>query len=277
MILNLSSNFAPILGKEIKYETFVFSGGEPHIRLQSMANDEEVTITHRVNSFNDLGLLHVAVDALRRTHKGDVNLFLPYFPGARQDRVMVEGESLTVKVYADLINQLQFNSVIILDPHSDVTPALLNNCEIITNHAFINLVVHELPSDYILIAPDSGAAKKVFHLAKYLNQKHILECSKTRNVHNGQLSGFTVPHNNLENKPCLIVDDICDGGGTFIGLAKELKSKHAGPLYLAISHGIFSKGYDQLLKYFDKIFTTDSISNIQEKNIIQIPLLKTIN
>jgi len=70
----------------------------------------------------------------------------------------------------------------------------------------------------------------------------------------------------------LIVDDICDGGGTFLGLAKELKSKNAGKLYLAISHGIFSKGFESLAKDFQKIFTTDSFKTIENKAVVQINL-----
>jgi ribose-phosphate pyrophosphokinase len=69
----------------------------------------------------------------------------------------------------------------------------------------------------------------------------------------------------------LIVDDICDGGGTFIGLAAELKNKNAGKLYLAVSHGIFSKGFDSL-KCFDKIFTTNSFKDFDNEVITQINL-----
>ena len=63
---------------------------------------------------------------------------------------------------------------------------------------------------------------------------------------------------------CLIIDDICDGGGTFIGLAKELKQKNAGDLYLAVSHGIFSKGLEALNTYFTKLYTTDSFKTLED-------------
>ncbi|WP_309608267.1 hypothetical protein [Flavobacterium sp.] len=68
MILNLDKNFSP-LGDEklINFQSFTFSGGEPHIKIQSdFDTTEALTITHRLNSFNDLGLLCVSVDALRR-------------------------------------------------------------------------------------------------------------------------------------------------------------------------------------------------------------------
>ena len=113
MILNLDKNFSP-LGNEklINFQSFTFSGGEPHIKIQSDFNVKEtVTITHRLNSFNDLGLLCVTVDALRRMDVKIINLFIPYFPAARQDRVMIPGEPLSVKVYTDILNAMNLNKV----------------------------------------------------------------------------------------------------------------------------------------------------------------------
>jgi len=272
MVLNLDSHFKPIHGEEINFDSFLFNGGEPHIRIAEFNTSEEVIVTHRINSFNDLGLLCIAVDALQRMKVEKIHLFIPYFPGARQDRVMVKGESLSVKVYADIINGLNIASVTIFDPHSDVTPALLNNCTTIQNHPFIGEILSDLSDELILVTPDAGASKKVFKLASQFGITNILECGKKRNVLTGELSGFTVPTDDLENKPCLVVDDICDGGGTFIGLAEELKKKNAGDLYLAVSHGIFSKGFDQLSKIYTQIFTTDSIKEIDNASIKQIRL-----
>lgn len=62
-----------------------------------------------------------------------------------------------------------------------------------------------------------------------------------------------------------------DGGGTFTGLAKELRNKNAGKLYLAVSHGIFSKGFDGL-NDFEKIFTTNSFKDIEHEKVVKIKL-----
>ncbi len=274
MILNLDTHFKPFpTEKEITFESFTFHGGEPHIKINpSFDTNESITITHRLNSFNDLGLLCTAVDALKRMNVKQINAFIPYFPAARQDRVMVAGEALSVKVYADIINALQFNQISIFDPHSEVTPALLNNCEVISNHDFIKKVIETIGKDIKLISPDGGALKKIYKVAEYLGGIEVVECSKSRDVKTGKLKGFKVYYEDLEGKDCLIVDDICDGGGTFIGLAEELKKKNAGNLYLAISHGIFSKGFDDLSQYFTKIFTTDSFKMIENMGVEQIKL-----
>ncbi|WP_440069785.1 ribose-phosphate diphosphokinase [Tenacibaculum discolor] len=278
MILNLNKNFTPY-GTEnnIDYNFFTFSGGEPHIKIISkLENVTEVTITHRIQSFNDIGTLLLATNALKNMEIKKLHVVLPYFPAARQDRLMVSGEPLSVKVYADIINAQNFESVTVFDPHSEVTPALLNNCRIIDNHKFIEHITEQLSDNLLLISPDGGALKKIYKVAAYLQNYEVVECSKSRNVKTGQLTGFKVYADDLQGKDCLIVDDICDGGGTFLGLAKELKAKNAGNLYLAISHGIFSKGFDELEKHFTKIFTTDSFKTIENDNCIQIELGKLL-
>ena len=278
MILNLDPSFQP-LGKEntIQFESFTFSGGEPHIKILSdLRAIDEVRVTARIQSFNDFGLLLIAIDALRRMSIKTIHLFLPYMPAARQDRVMITGESLSVKVYADLINGLNLDSVTIFDPHSEVAPALLNNCKVISNHRFIKKVIAEINTDVILISPDGGALKKIYKVSEFLGGLPVIECSKKRNVKNGQLEGFKVYEDDLKGKDCLIVDDICDGGGTFIGLAEELKKKNAGNLYLAVSHGIFNKGVEVLNQYFTKIYTTDSFKSIVEDGVVQVELKELI-
>ena len=277
MILNLDKNFRPFnTGKEISFQSFTFSGGEPHIKIAPDFNaNEAVTITHRLNSFNDLGLLCVAVDALRRMDAKIINLFIPYFPAARQDRVMIPGEPLSVKVYADILNAMQLNKVTVFDAHSEVTPALVNNCQVIPNHTFIAEVLKIIGNNIKLISPDGGALKKIYKVSEFLGGIDVVECSKSRDVKTGKLSGFKVYDDDLQGSDCLIVDDICDGGGTFIGLAGELKKKNAGKLYLAVSHGIFNKGFDDLA-CFDKIFTTDSFKEIEHGMVEQVKLSRVL-
>ncbi|WP_281231528.1 ribose-phosphate diphosphokinase [Flavobacterium gelatinilyticum] len=268
MILNLDPKFAPFQNQdEIKFQSFTFSGGEPHIKIvPDFDTNRKVTITHRLNSFNDLGLLCITVDALRRMDVKIIDLFIPYFPAARQDRVMIPGEPLSVKVYADIINAMQLNKVFVFDAHSEVTPALLNNCTVIPNYSFIKDVLNRIGENVKLISPDGGALKKIYKVSEFLGGVEVVECSKSRDVKTGKLSGFKVYNDDLQGIDCLIVDDICDGGGTFVGLAEELKKKNAGKLYLAVSHGIFNKGFE-VLDCFDKIFTTNSFKDFDDENV----------
>jgi len=275
MILNLDTHFNPFPGKrEIQFQSFTFSGGEPHIKINPDFDvSEPVTITHRINSFNDFGLLLLAIDALKRMDVKLINVFIPYFPAARQDRVMISGEPLSVKVYADILNSLKLNKVTVFDAHSEVTPALLDNCEVIPNHAFIAEVLEKIGKEVKLISPDGGALKKIYKVSEYLGGVEVVECSKSRDVKTGKLSGFKVYNDDLKGMDCLIVDDICDGGGTFVGLAEELKKKNAGKLYLAVSHGIFNKGFDVFQKDFEKIFTSNSFREF-DNEMVEVVKLK---
>lgn len=273
MYINLDPNFKPFgCQNEIKFKSFVFSGGEPHIKIEKNFDiNLTITVTHRINSFNDFGLFIITIDALKRMGVKGINAFIPYLPAARQDRVMVSGEPLSVKIYTDIINSLDLTKITIFDPHSEVTPALLNNCEVISNHEFISEVKNEIADEVLLISPDGGALKKIYKVSEYLGGVEVVECSKSRDVKTGKLSGFKVYSEDLQGKSCLIVDDICDGGGTFTGLAKELRNKNAGKLYLAVSHGIFSKGFDGL-NDFEKIFTTNSFKDIEHEKVVKIKL-----
>ncbi len=274
--LNLDPQFVPF-NQSIIHEAFQFNGGEPHIKiLEELSKENEVTITTRIKTFNDIGLLLVAVDALRRMGVQEVCLFIPYFPGARQDRLMVLGEPLTVKVYADLINGLNFKKVTIVDPHSEVTLALLNNVEELTNHHLVKLATDPL-KDYFLVSPDGGALKKIYKTAQYLGGVDVVECGKTRDVTTGSLSGFKVHHEDLGGRTCVVVDDICDGGGTFLGLAEELRKHNAGDLILVVTHGIFNRGTEELSKYYSRIVCADSFSNLNDPNIEQVKLKEIIN
>ncbi|MFK7799964.1 MAG: ribose-phosphate diphosphokinase [Aureispira sp.] len=275
MYLNLDPNFAPYgTNQALPFEHFTFSGGEPHFKLLEAVNPKQtIVITHRVQSFNDMGVILLAVDALRRAGIKQIELVLPYFPAARQDRVMVAGEPLSVKIYADLINNLHLDQVTIFDAHSEVAIALLNNCRAVSNHPFIEQVLQNL-GEVLLIAPDGGALKKIYKLAAHLQGAYpVVECSKSRDVRTGKLSGFKVFAEDLQGADCLIVDDICDGGGTFMGLATALKEKNAGKLYLAVSHGIFNKGIEPLTQHFSQIFTTNAFKDCApHENLTQLNL-----
>ena len=273
MILNLDPNFKPVAGEEIQFESFTFSGGEPHIKIHCDFDlKEKITVTHRINSFNDLGLLCLAVDALQGMDAEISDLYIPYFPSARQDRIMVPGEPLSVKVYANIINGLNFKKVFVFDAHSEVTPALLNNCKVISNHQLVKEVIKKIGEDVLLISPDGGALKKIYKVSEFLGGYPVVECSKSRDVKTGKISGFKVYEEDLNGKDCLIVDDICDGGATFIGLADELKNKNAGKLYLVVSHGIFSRGCEKLASSFSHIFTTNSFKDQQHPSLTTIDL-----
>lgn len=272
MLFNLSDNFNPF-GEGLPYSKFNFpSGCEPHIKLIDGSNSKDALITTRIQSGNDLLTLFLATDALRRGGVENISVFIPFMPFARQDRVMVAGEPLSIKVIADLINAQNYQRVMMYDVHSDVTTALIYNAKAISNHTFVANVLRSR-QDYLICSPDAGAYKKIFNLCQYIGyHDEIILANKVRDVSNGHIKHVSISNTDLKGKTIYIVDDICDGGGTFLLLADKLRQCNAGKVNLIVSHGIFSQGEAQLKSKLDKVYTTDSLKDIVSDFICQSKL-----
>jgi ribose-phosphate pyrophosphokinase len=191
---------------------------------------------------------------------------MPFVPYARQDEVYVDGDPLSIQVFADFINSLNFDQVVITDPHSKVTPALLHNSVVIKQHLVatdaVLFIDHHSRVPVKLVAPDLGASKKIKNLQRHLQlvglNLDIIQCDKTRDPVTGKITGFKILDGNPRGAHCLMVDDICDGGGTFLGLGEVLDEAGATEQSLYVTHGIFSKGTEALRQRFSNIFATNS-------------------
>jgi len=276
----------------VEYKVTKFPDGQQSITITELgvrSHDlSEIVINSRLSSFLDLELIICATQALREIGFKSINLRIPYVLGARSDRKFGWGSSNYIKtVIAPIINLQGYNRVFVLDPHSDVIEACINNVVITSNVEFAGRQIFDLVIDseatginkrityhedilnnLAIISPDAGSNKKIKDLMQKLcsgwASKHdvkLIKCDKTRELSTGKITGFEVYSNNVEGKHCVIVDDICDGGGTFIGLASELKKFGATSVYLVVTHGIFSKGIEPLLGTIDGVFTTDSFNH----------------
>jgi len=289
--INLDGMFVPIPAPEIEYKLDKFSGGEIHIVLNNnidYSDIDKVIITHRVNSSDNLMEILHAKNALEMKGVTKFDLVMPYVPYARQDRVCNDGESFSLKVFATLINNQNFNKVYVLDSHSDVAPALIDRCINVPSEEYIyRSIVHMDVGDLLHAIPDAGASKKATKIEKHVAEdkqtphgkiikgipfKGSVQCGKVRETKDGKLLWFAVHATDLFNTDCLIIDDICDGGGTFMGLAEELKKKNAGDLYLFVTHLIASKGLEGLKKHFKRIYTTNSVKDFDDDFVKQIKI-----
>lgn len=250
--------------------------------------DESVTIKSRFNSFKDLEIIICATKALRNLGVKEIHLYVPYILGARSDRQFVEGGTSYLRdVIAPILNSLNFESISCLDVHSDVAAACINrlvvhsNCELINSFicdeaGLMELTVQSFLENCVLVSPDAGSLKKIYKVANHLNfNGEVLTCSKYRDT-DGKLSKTHVPVRvDHFNKHFIIIDDICDGGRTFLNIAEEIKKaqpEHTGKIYLAVSHGIFSAGFDELSKSLDRIYCSNSYADfdhplVKQKNI----------
>lgn len=245
-----------------KIKHFLFKSGENHVQLLNDYSGHEIDLFFKYGGDGSLFKLAMIVDALKGQGYVDLSLTIPYFPGARQDRVCNIGEALSVKVYADFINNMGFRKVSVFDAHSDAVAAVVNNCRVVKNWEFVRDHICEHSSNYSLVSPDAGANKKIFDLAKFLGGPNVIRADKIRDVKDGKIIGTEVFAGDLSGQTLYIVDDIASYAGTFKALAKELKKKNAAKIILIVSHyeGVADK---QSLKDsgIDKVITTDSLPN----------------
>ena len=268
---------------KINGETFnssykVFSGGEVQTKIdfQDVAWSDALLINATLKCSDDVvSLLQVNDIVRRRFPRSSVALRMKYAPYARQDRVCAEGESLACKVFATMINSCKFTTVYISDCHSDVLPALINNCLNQSVEEIIKCHIKDLDTilsktKCVLVSPDAGSNKKVFNLAKAYGGLEVIRADKCRDTSTGEITDTEVFCDNLQGKHCIIVDDICDGGYTFLKLAEKLKEKGAGIITLFVTHGIFSKGEKVFDGLIDNIYTTDSFAEIDQFEKIKV-------
>ena len=246
-------------GTNVPFTSIDFPGGEVHITLDPCYVSNIILIQADLHSHRDVMELLMATDALKRLGAFHIKLYMPYVPNGRQDRVANRGEAHALKVFCDLINAQGYDSVTILDPHSEVTPALLNKCKVVEQHQLIREMMLEdamdiVPEDVMLISPDAGANKKTLKIAQKLGFKGVIRADKIRETSTGKITGTEVYSGDLGNQDVLIVDDIGDGMGTFLALAAVLRTKTTGKVMLYITHGIFSKGTKVLEGVIDHTF-----------------------
>lgn len=231
-----------------------------------------IIIKSRLRNFKDLELIICANQALKEIGVKSVKLYIPYCIGGRSDRKFQEGGINYIKtVIAPIINSQNFDEVRIMDPHSDVLEACINNFVKINNNGLMLMALKSMlnedndVSNICLVSPDAGAYKKIFDAAKKFGIDKIITATKVRDIKTGKILHTEIPtldqHNNLKY---IIVDDICDGGRTFIELAKAIHgSRPTAEVYLVVTHGIFSNGLYELSKEITRIYSTNSVKEIE--------------
>jgi ribose-phosphate pyrophosphokinase len=273
-------NLANKNNSDINYHISKFPDGQQSVRIidEVYPSIQVVSIWSRMNSFRDIELILSARASLNEMGIKEIHLYVPYFLGARSDRKFGKGESNYLKdVICPIINLQNFESVTVLDPHSDVLEACLNNFKKESNLEMVGRSLakinynEEEKEKTVIVSPDAGAMKKIYSVSKAFEIKNVIIAAKNRDLLSGNITHTDVPglNNYSIDSNFVIIDDICDGGRTFIEIAKSIRSHiwprdeyFRGKIYLIVTHGIFSSGFLELSDYFDGIFTTDSARNI---------------
>lgn len=254
------------------YSVMKFPSGELQVTLDvnSIKNlKQDILVTGSILSSDHLielcQLMSVLNYYIDRT-KCSVLLLMPYCAYSRQDRICNVGESFSLKVFANILNSLNFTQIIIYDNHSDVATALLDNCSNIPVSDLLDLN----PAYNYFISPDAGSNKKVQACStKFMTP--MIRADKLRDTSTGRILEtivYATPEQ-LDGQTVLIIDDICQNGRTFIELAKAIHAiSPTCTIHLFVTHGFFSAGIQPLVDAgISHIYTTGSVCTVSHSNL----------
>lgn len=253
-----------------------FPGGEVGVEVSPMPErlGSVLVLICDIPTSDDIFAAMNLLDAIKRmgVNRNIVTLQFHYLPYARQDRKCKEGESFALQVFIKMLMSMQdcYGMISFDDVHSKVTldefDKLPNQGTVITNYEQ-NWFTDYLPEFDCIIGPDHGSAEKA---AKTQPSKQHIYLDKVRI--DGRVQYENYAEDVIVGRAC-IVDDICDGGATFIAAAEMLRKTQPRmqELSLFVTHGLFSKGVDKLKPAFDNVYTSNPMTTDALVNAKVIP------
>ena len=226
----------------------------------------------RINTYEDLWTLTQIKDVYDHNNK-PLSVTIPCLLDAQADRRFADNQPHSLKLLLRHLNSLQFENIEVFHPHNaEIVEAILNNVTILDNSYFIeNVLFNEIAlgpgfpdmkklDNLVLMSSDAGGFKPLMKLVDKIGwEGETFSASKARKYEDGKSSLIQqIDRQDFQGKDILIIDDICVKGGTFVGLAKMLKERNCGNLYLAVSHMTVLDFNEELTLLYDTVFTTNS-------------------
>lgn len=246
-----------------------FANGEIYARYQESVRGADVFIIQSIagEHINDaLMELLIMIDAAKRASARSISAVVTHYGYARQERKAASREPITAKLVADLISVAGATNMIALDLHQDAIQGFFN---IPVNHMtamsiFADYFKHKgfNPDELCVVSPDVGRAKAAKKFQTMIDSD-IAIMHKDRPRHNQ--SEITALIGDVEDKICIINDDMIDTGGSLVAAAETLKAKGAREVYACATHGLFSgPAYDRI--------ANSSIEEVVVTNAVPVPL-----
>lgn len=266
-------------GSDVKF--IKFPNGEfqlkENIELKDMKTSNLITFHYNeVTGNEDILKLYMLKSHLDELSDNLVELYLTYVPFSRMDRTEGAGLIFTLRYLAKFINDMKFNRVYILEPHSNVSAALFNKVKIIDGTTKILERVLNKNENVLLVYPDEGAKKRY---AVNKDNCQIALGTKMRDFATGKITSFKIEGNDTDAKKAIILDDLTSFGGTFVATKEALLERypHLETVELIVTHAENSMLKSGLPDKFDQIYTTDSIltdllnwENVKYKNKVTV-------
>lgn len=259
---------------DIKYTLTRFPDGEIQITLGEFSRKDDVEVHCRITNAEELFILMQVADVLNR-HEVVWELKIFYLMGMRMDRVMDFNRPFTLKVVADTILNLGCENISLFEPHSERSYNLLNTGKDLYPESELydklNPQGIDVYEDYLVVYPDRGA------YLRYLDRSTVV-AEKVRNSKTGMIESIKITNPEMfatNDKPIMVVDDLCDAGGTFVGLAAEIRKYTDREINIFVTHMVNRKGIENLSKAYNHVYFTNSYKdwdNLPE-NVTQIDVI----
>ncbi len=260
-----------------------FSDGEIYIEINENIRGNSIFIIQSVSSpANDnLMELLLCIDALKRSSAKNITAVIPYFGYARQDRKVVPRTSISAKLVSNLITNAGADRVVTVDLHAgqiqgffDIPVDNLFATPIFAKHIKRKIKTKNL----ICVAPDVGGVERARALGKKLDVGLAIVDKRRPSPGKSQVMNVI---GNVNNKVCILIDDIIDSGGTIINAAHALLRRGAKEVHVYATHGVFSgdavknirNSKIKNLVITDSIDSSDKFKKVRNIEILSISVL----
>ena len=260
------------MNQSIQLKQWIFPGGEVGIKIdQKIDPDDDYFIKiDGIPSSDDIMKAANIADALTRIGVGSITLFAPYFPYARQDRVCHEGESFALEVFIKILSASGIHNIFADDLHSKVSKDMIewHGMKIYDKDQYE--CAWNLPCHDIFIAPDKGAENKIMNnLHVKAGNAKVVCLSKSRTESGVVYDDY--PFDTIKGEVC-VIDDICDGGATFLSLGDMLKRTQPNitKMNLYVTHGLFSnpQKFAECKQLYDTIFVYNLMNESFKDSVV---------
>ena len=266
----LGEKVAELAGLEkVSVVSKVFPDGESYVRLDGSVQNEHVVIVHTTSKPQDTSLMQLAfmANAAKRNGAKKVTAVVPYLAYARQDKIFLEGENVSIETVAAMLKTAGIDQLITVNIHAENA---LSKFPFPTK----NLSAIPLLAEYFVkkgnkkafaLAPDKGALY-IAQQAQQVLRGEAGNLEKTRDRHTGQTT-HTCMHLNVKGQTVIIFDDIISTGGTIVGAAKILKEQGAAHVYTSCVHGLLIGDAEKRIldAGVEEIVATDSVPGKNSK------------
>jgi ribose-phosphate pyrophosphokinase len=263
----LSKEIAKELGMELgQIKIKPFADGELYVQIQESVRGCEVFLIQPtcppVNE--NLMELLIIIDALKRASAKTINVIIPYYGYARQDRKAAGREPITSKLVAKMITEAGADRVLCLDLHSE---QIIGFFDTLVDHVHASPVLIDYikrfigTDDLVIVSPDVGGVARARAYAKRLEDAPIAIVDKRRMLDEQNMIEVMNVIGDVDGKKAILIDDLIDTAGTICKAAELIKEKGACNVYACATHGVLSgPAYERIeASCIEELVITNSI------------------